>query len=384
MKTYCPMPFLHIFSDSTNEYDLCCHTASNEKESNYLRRTWNATEDLPFDFFNSEDMDAIRKKMLAGERIESCRYCYEMEESDVFSPRNYYFKKYGYLNKKDQVDIKLRIFGNYCNLSCYMCHPNHSTGRQRDLKDLGYNLKNFGFDRKIASFSKISYEEMEVHILNNLKDIRYISVLGGEPLQVKRFYEFMEKIPQEHAERIYIAVGTNLTEVTFKGHDIEDLLKKFPRLTINISAEHIGKKEEWIRWPKDFNKFKDNVEELLFFTKKYKRNRVRLTPTLSVLNLEDMNEIWDYYDKMNLVVGQATPQIVTYPRFLQPHLHNKAVEIAEKYDNTPFQFVSNHIRSKLKDPNESNKRELMRQHMFNYLDNLSTKRGDWRELWTQL
>ena len=391
MDRYCPLPFMHIFNDSTNQYDICCHANTKRSASKQLRNNWNVTKDLPFDFFFSDDMQAIRDKMNNNEYIDACDRCYEMDKLGAPSPRKMHLLTQGRLNNIGKVEIKLRMFGSYCNLSCYMCHPNHSSGRRNDIKNLGYDLKDFGYRIIPERHNKISYEKMENHILNNLEHIDKIIVLGGEPLQIKKFYEFLDKFPDKYARTIEIVVGTNLSKIEFKGHNLEDYIKRFHRLTITVSADHYMEKEEWIRWPIDFNEFEDNLDYITqvinnhspnysYLHRRRSRNPMLVTPTVSVLNVDDLEDIFAYYRTFKLVVGQYSAQYVEYPRHVQPHLHSEAPRIIEKYMGTEFEPIALRMKNQLE---KSSKAEIKRQRvrLIEYLDRLSTLRGDWRKLW---
>ena len=392
MDRYCPLPFVHIFNDSTNQYDVCCHADTRTTVSKQLRNNWNVTRDLPFDFFFSDDMQAVRDKVSNNEYVDACKRCYEMDEINVPSPRKFHINVHGRIKRIGKVQIKLRMFGNYCNLSCYMCHPNHSTGRQNDIKSLGYDLADFGYNMKPERHNKISYEKMENHVLSNLKHIKQIIVLGGEPLQVKRFYEFLDKIPDNYANYLSIVVGTNLTKMQFKGHKLEDYVKRFKNLTFTISADHFMEKEEWIRWPKDFNKFEDNLDFLRELFKKRRINRQQykstlddtdnllLTPTVSILNVDDLDDIFEYYRTLNVSVGQYSIQYVEYPRHLAPHLHIDAPKIIEKYMGTEFEPVALRMKNELEKTNDKEIAKY-RKKLIEYLDRMSALRGDWRKIW---
>ena len=386
MDRYCPLPFMHIFNDSTNQYDICCHVNTKSTESKQLRNNWNLTRDLPFDFLFSDDMQAIRDKVNNNEYVDACKLCYEMDELNVPSPRKTHVKRYGRPKTIGQVEIKLRMFGNYCNLSCYMCHPNHSTGRQNDLKSHGYDLADFGYAVKPERHNKISYEKMESHILNNLQYIDKMIILGGEPLLVKRFYEFLDKIPDEHTSRIYISVCTNLTKIEFKGHKLKDYIKRFKKLTLNVSADHFMEKEEWIRWPIDFNEFEDNLDYINEVFKKRQEidvNDVMVTPTVSVLNVDDLEDIFNFYRTKSVFVGNFSMQYVTYPLHVQPHLHIDVERIIEKYIGTEFEPIAIRMKDKLEQSSDD-EISIQRKRLIEYLDRLSTLRGNWKKIWSTI
>ena len=59
------------------------------------------------------------------------------------------YKDYNEMDLSDIDDrflsLKLRIFGNLCNLSCYMCWPHNSSTRINDVKRLPDKYKGMWF-----------------------------------------------------------------------------------------------------------------------------------------------------------------------------------------------------------------------------------------------
>ena len=376
-STYCPLPFIHIFSDSTNEYDICCHADNNASPSKELRAKWNVTKAHAFEFFDSPEMDKVRESMLNGERLASCHKCYAIEDTGAMSPRMSHLQKTasGWPRVKSKVDIKLRLFGSYCNLSCYMCSPNHSSGRRNDLKSLGYDLIDFQYHPEpIQRWTKLSMEQMENHLLENIDRISSMTVLGGEPLQVKRFYEFLEKIPDDAAKNVDLSISTNLTKIEFKGHTVHDIAAKFPNFALIVSADHYGEKESWIRWPIVFDEMVENLLELKDIVS------IVVAPTVSVLNIEDYPNIFKFYNKLGVPIGSGSGQYVEDPDYLAPHLHPDAEGLIEMYRRSEFNGIALRMEADLKKETPETL-EFKRSQMIHYLDKLATKRGDWRKIW---
>lgn len=367
-KTYCPMPFMHIYNGSDGSYDLCCHTRPHTDTSRKLRkRTVNDT--LPFEHFMSKEMDDIRKKFLNGEKVDACHDCYELEKYNGRSKRIEYINRHGKPTEPDRLVLKLRIFGNYCNLSCYMCHPFNSTTRTNELIRIGETGSNWRFEDNMK-FTKVSFEQVEKNILDNIHKVDWLQITGGEPLQSLRMYRFLEKIPKEYSN-IKIGFTSNMTKTTWKNKSFDDILEKFSDVKVKVSCDHWDEKLAYIRWPIDVDEFYDNVF-------KYK-NICKISPTISVLNVADLDDITDFYTKeFDIETFYETASIVNYPICLTPANHYDRVKIVEKYKNREeyqhaYAYMTNERWLKNRDAN--------RQHMFKYLDKLTPTRGDWRNLW---
>jgi len=372
-SSYCPMPFAHIYSGSDGRYDMCCHSEISGKESKTLRKQ-SVNDTLPFDHFLSEAMEQIRSNMLEGKEIESCQTCYATEKIAGRSKRVDYIKDFGLVYKPNKITLKLRIFGNYCNLSCYMCHPFNSSTRTNELISLGEELDpNWRFEDNMR-FTKVSYEEVEKNILDNIHRVDHIQITGGEPLQSVRMYEFLEKIPEEYAKSIHVGMTTNLTKTKWKNKSLDQIIKKFPHFGMKVSCDHYGDKLKYIRYPIDVDEFENNIFEF--------RNYLKISPTLSVLNVDDIDDIINYYqEEFKVETFFETGAIVNSPFHLTPANHKNYKELADKYkDNKTF----SHLYTYLIGEKWLRNRDEQRKQMFIYLDKLKPTRGDWKDLWDDI
>ena len=143
-KSFCPAAWHEIYADNSGRYRLCCH-AMPSKEFNRLSFT--EEKDLPFDYFLSDAMEEVRQKMIEGEAIPECKTCYQIENNNDagISYRSKMIDKHGLNTELNKIVLKVRFFGNYCNLSCYMCGPENSTTKQVEMNNV------FGKDSPEAS-----------------------------------------------------------------------------------------------------------------------------------------------------------------------------------------------------------------------------------------
>ncbi len=363
-KSYCAMPFKEIYGDNAGLYKLCCHAQPID---------WNYTtkNTAPFDFFLSPEMEEVRNKMLSGEKLDACSVCYKLEETGESYRTGKYAKKYGVDIEHNKIGLKLRINGSFCNLGCYMCHPYNSSTRRNELKKVFNNPMHQYADKGIEK--PLSFKEWNNtvdNVIKNIDKVTYMNITGGEPLQLPGQYKLLDRIPDEHAKHIKLSYDTNLTELSYKKWSIFDYVDKFEELKLGVSCDHYGKREEWIRYPIDIKKFENNLV-------KAKSIISKLNCTVSLLNIFDLEEIYNYYMD-NFGLNTTFMNIVRGPKFLSiRNLNQKDKDmLLEKYkDFEDYSYIKNELLLKPTDNLDKIK---------NYCDRLSENRNfDWKELWNE-
>ena len=319
MDTYCAAAFTQIYADNASRYRLCCHANVNPDIIKYNTNNCN-----PFEYFLSDEMEQIRDDMLSGKKIAGCEECYKIEERGHKSWRQWKYNTiYDLRSDVHKVNLKLRIMGSYCNLGCYMCYPYNSSTRRVELNknDIDWSKYDEGF----VSTSTKRYTETVQDILNNIALVERMNITGGEPLQLDRMWQLMEKIPDEHAQNITLTFDTNLTKLEYKNWNIWQLIDKFKAVELGVSCDHYGDKLAWIRYPIDVHKFEKN----LYTMKEYISN---INVTVSMLNILDLDEIEMYYKDFNTTFYG----IVSAPEMLSiKNIFNKE-ELIKKYKRFPM------------------------------------------------
>ena len=375
--TYCPLIFNEIYADSSGEYRLCCHARSTELSKKYKSQTHK-----PFEYFMSPEMEDIRDKVLSGEKIEACNVCYKQEEinpnGESYRQRKIRQHKHNIPTHVDKVNLKLRINGSYCNLSCYMCIPYNSSTRRNEMNKIYPNGWDFFSTSKYVPVKHDEYEMIVEDILDNIERVDTIHITGGEPLQLPNHWKLIDRIPKEHAKNINLIYDTNLTELRYKNHSVYDVQDKFKHINWGVSCDHYQDKLSWIRYPVNVEQFEKNLKEIIdanFYT--------YLNCTISLLNVFDLIEINKYYrDKFNVEINFNS--IVTTPNFLsirhlpidvkQKLLRQLDVPVYDRRGVSKFQLVKTQLKL---DGDTSNLEKA-----FKYMDKLSKNRNfDWRKLW---
>ena len=375
--SYCPLIFNEIYADSSGEYRLCCHARSTETSRKYKSQTHK-----PFEYFNSPEMEDKRDKVLSGTKLPECVTCYKQEEvnPDGESYRQRKLRQYSYElpTHVDKVNLKLRINGSYCNLSCYMCIPYNSSTRRNEMNKIYPEGWDFFSTSKFVSVKHKEYEMIVEDILNNIEKVNTIHITGGEPLQLPNHWKLIDKIPKKHAKNIKLVYDTNLTELRYKNHSVYDIEDKFKSVYWGVSCDHFENKLSWIRYPIDVKQFEKNLKEML--DSGFNAN---ISCTISLLNVFDLIDINNYY-KNKFGANVHFNSIVTTPNFLS--IRHLPVDVKQKLLNqldvpvydirgvSKFQLVKTQLKL---DGDTTNL-----QKAYDYMDKLSKNRNfDWRKLW---
>lgn len=269
---FCPMPFLHLFVETTKEVRLCCQS----KES--LGQI-----DVNFDYNNKKFQD-IRKKFLNNEPLQSCNFCYEKEKQKILSLRmeslknlkenkTLLFEQVKKFNNGKGLQpywYELRISNN-CNLACLMCNKNFSSTI----------AKNEGYKETQLSF------EPDIDI--NPNAIKF-NLSGGEPFLIKKFVKFLQQCENKDCE---IQVQTN---ATFLSKNLLDELSKFKNVSITLSIDGFNEINQNIRINSKWEEIDKNIDVLLSYN-----FYLSVNTTVQKLNLYHLNDLADYLKKKNIL-----------------------------------------------------------------------------------
>ena len=370
-KSYCPIPFKEIYVANSGKYKLCCHAQEGDVSE---------SDALPFDYFFSEAIEDVRDRMMSGEEVKDCLKCTHHEKKGGYSYRMKAIAKWGYTSEVRDVSLKLRINGSACNLQCYMCHPYNSSSRRKELREIwgdDYDL-HFSDPKKIKFTSKATSQKRNIwnDTIDNINEyihlIKEIHMTGGEPLQLPRHWEWVDRIPDEHAKNITLVYDSNITQLNYKNQNVLDLKEKFKNVHFGISCDHIGEKLEYIRYPINHKEFEENLK---FMTSHFDTS---INVTVGLLNIPDLLEIKEYYEdiikdsKYNKEV--CCSSVVSGPRILS--IRNLPEHLKTHYIQKYKQFPL--VVSELKLPKHT---DDWYKHMSEYMDKLYESRGlKWREV----
>ena len=264
MSNICYAPFIHKYVQPNDGPRLCCHSLEELKE--------HTPDSLDFEkHWRSDYYQDVRRRMLAGEKLDRCKGCWNLEESGTESTRQEFQKKYENhgspkldivngteLGKPLDLDIRA---SNLCNLKCRMCTPRYSTQIMKEIKANPYLSKwhwDQGNNIDIVDDANIDY------LISGLTSESSISFLGGEPTIMPEVSQMLDKLIDGGKTDCHIALTTNCTN--FNNQEMFDKLKKFDSVSVQLSIDGIGKTLEYIRHPLHWDKAQEVITQWIELT----------------------------------------------------------------------------------------------------------------------
>ena len=290
-KTFCPVPWNFQAVRNNGDMRICCQANVSAGRGLLIQengKTYNAADGNMMASRNSQLAKDIRKEMLKGQWHEACSRCRDEEGAGLDSRRLYELRTWSLrasdvqtMTKNDgTLDVKespvrhydLR-FGNHCNLSCRMCGPADSDSWYNDHVELT-GKKSFkdthgeivlspsdrGWKDKSDSYSWYQSEKFWNELEANMANICHIYMAGGEPLLIKKHYDFLEEcIGKGFSENIILEYNTNLTILPSR---VVELWKSFKQVRVGASIDGYGESFEFQRYPAQWSKVYENLKKL--------------------------------------------------------------------------------------------------------------------------
>ncbi|WP_053405339.1 twitch domain-containing radical SAM protein [Persicobacter sp. CCB-QB2] len=278
-QAFCPLPWLHLHVFTDGKVTPCC--------SNFLH-FGRVKEQSAEAIFQGKPANRFRKKLLADEQEKRCQSCYKMEAAQGDSLRTEAIKRYfevfreKILHTNPEGKIKLKPeswdlrFSNQCNLRCRSCFHGNSSKWYEEAKSLNRTAS----DKKlIHAFEEKSWKDFTHGSLQTARDFYFA---GGEPILIPEHWEILDFLLAQQKTDTLLRYNTNLSTITFKGKDIIEYWKKFPRLEIGISIDAVGKAGEYIRKDLRWSLFEKNIQRLIL---EVPNAKIKWEPTISLMNI---------------------------------------------------------------------------------------------------
>jgi hypothetical protein len=352
-NTLCMAPWTHTYLSPQTERRMCC--ASREPAQNfeqYIDTSAGTGQYIPItleEHWNSEHMQSVRRRMMAGEVLPECAVCNEkLLNTDVY--RNYFNRlfahKYeecltatdatGYTTVKP-VSWDYR-FSNLCNFKCRMCGDMLSSSweseqRQHNMIDWS-NSKNTWMQPAVRQqISQFQDTQIEAEFAEAVEQHRVEEVywVGGEPLMYEQHWRYMRRIIElGDGPRVYARYNTNLSRVDYRGVNLyRDVLAMLRDWQICASLDGTGITGEYIRSGLDYAAWLDNFRQGVEHARHCRQMRIDFTLTLpglfEVINIQRLADELNV-DVLAKVVFSFTPDIIMSPLALPRQLLDTTVD----------------------------------------------------------
>jgi len=310
--TYCSLPWVHLAVDPTGSVRPCCNSTDLIKKPDGTK--FNLGYDSIEEIFNSSEFIEIRRKMLNGEKIDGCSQCYNTEKYGGKSERLRYNELYVEKYTSTVAEIKFKYLdlrlGNMCNLSCKSCIPINSSQLENEVNEINSPILNKHYNMTIGNLTDwYNTDRFDQNVFNNLENVDWLYMTGGEPTIIKKNFELLEKLIElKHNKNIKLKINSNLTNLNPK---FLDLISQFHTVIFFVSIDGYGEIQEYIRYPSNWNQIKKNFEKLL----QYDNFVIRPSPVIQVTNLNKLVDLFEYFESFNRKLN--TSRIIIFPLLLE-------------------------------------------------------------------
>jgi organic radical activating enzyme len=360
---FCPLPWIHDYRSLDGQKYMCCQSHSSGKT---------LSED-----FNGPERHELRQRMWSGEQIPHCGPCYKMEANNLVSARQNanqewlvkpgsreFFEDWKPGDPGQRMYYDLR-YNSKCNLSCISCGP---------------------------EFSSLWKKELNIPIIEYKLDVVPEQVLqskrvyfaGGEPLIIDEYTDLLTYLANNHYPG-HVSINTNLTSLR---SDVLDAITAMPDISLVVSVDSWGRTEEYVRYPKQWRKFLDNLAILQERDIAFNFNTV--CSSISVLGWKQMADLQHYRPKnWWLTPLEMGPQLrlENLPLALKEQAAENILSMRAVYHHDTdhkFQSSVNHLLDRLNRPGQFNElqkyiRELDTRRKINHADYLGLNLFDYKE-----
>jgi len=266
-KTLCVLPWLHAATLPDGTVQLCCVSS----EGSGI----NVNTQTLADYWHSDYVKDVRRRMLDGQKVAACRNCYAEEangcrshrlvENRVWSERlgaTAVDELLGQTGSDGALDAPLQYIdlrlGNTCNLQCVMCQPRESSRWLPAAQKLIPLCRDGALKDQLASAATIEQSSFEwsktgafwEHLRSFLPGVKEIILAGGEPFLVKEQFEFVKACcGLNEAHHIRLRYHTNAT--VFPSAMVP-YWKQFERVHFLVSVDGIGDVANYVRYPSNW------------------------------------------------------------------------------------------------------------------------------------
>ena len=332
-KHACVMPFHHMAMRPDGQIFPCCVFDQDD-----VPKDLNVSHPDPF---NHEYMNYLRQKMLNDEYVHGCRKCYEDEKHSARSMRTDLVAPWtgdfglptveegrGKVKKLTNIDLAL---SNVCNNKCRMCMPSLSTHWYSDAKKLGMEIP-----RGVVTDNTIVDDY-------DLSDLRFIKVLGGEPMMEQA--KLKKVLNKCTLENITILLVTNVS--ILPDEELLSLLKQCNKVNIDLSIDSYGTLNNFLRKDSEWTNVYNNIQW-------YKQHfdDINVHSAISIYNVNKLHEIIDFCAEQGLwhecvvVDGPKWMQPRNMPEQLKSWMKEYIDSISSKYD-IRYKKIFNLLRNEM-------------------------------------
>lgn len=335
MKTYCPLPFRHVFVEPRG-VKPCCSYATTEPIS---IEQWT----------QSKELSKIQSIFLKGQVPKGCQSCIQSEKTSNHSTRLGALKDYGdevFTNTKiDYIDYRS---SNICNFKCRSCEPYFSNGIANEIKS-HESLKEFLSDESnyltdiavVPEYKTAATDEDDYKwIINHLSQIKKLMITGGEPTKIPSVKNIIEHI---RANKIYDVQLLITSNASFTDPYWIEITKELPNIHWTLSLDAVGLAAEVIRHGTIWSTVSRNIETMFDISPS-----VNIGTVVTNLSLFQLKPLFRFVNDLEKKYSHRPNgrtqfiQICQWPHHMRPYIldegmRRQALDYLQSFDRTNLQ-----------------------------------------------
>lgn len=270
------------------------------------------SDDLPT-IYNVESLDnaithltrkQLKRQFEDGIKPQACNSCWSLEEQGLKSRREW-GNQLQFEKKNCVQDIEFALDFT-CNMMCRICGPESSS--KWNAADIADDL---GMERVK---DQSHYIKTLKHVLENsdLSQLRKITLVGGEPFYSKNIEWLVDLLDRKSdISQIQFFVVTNGS--IYPNQNLLSKLLNFKKFIVFASVDAIGPLANVIRWGAEWEVISKNIDKYIALRDKFDNVDFEIQTVVSVLNVNHMQELSEYFGERNVIVG-ANP--IENPQYL--------------------------------------------------------------------
>ena len=325
-QVFCMAPWAHLAIGFDGLIRTCCKSAG---------MIGDLSTSSPDQIWNSEELRALRRDMLAGRENPQCADCYALQKLGSPTIRQWLngllegcFSRVAATRDDGHVAVPPSFLylelSNTCNFRCRICGPIRSTAWHEDSKAL-YGAE---LTRRARAVPQIDILRAIRPWLSNVERIHFS---GGEPLQAREHFQLMDELVARRMFHVGLIYSTNFSFATHEGRDIMRLWDRFENVQVLASLDGSRERGEYIRKGQDWAQVIDNRQKML---KTCPRVRFQLAPTLSIMNALHLPDFhWEWIQEGYVSTADFGIDILKNPSMLSIQVLPRRLkrQVKEKY-----------------------------------------------------
>jgi len=334
-KTYCKLCDIGIATQNGGSVAMCnlSKTQWRDHDNQVIHLNTHSLESA----WASPTREEIATALKSGIQHSNCRDCWDEESAGKMSKRIESNNNFADVDVLDHPRAFFLKPGNTCNLSCRHCNPETSSGWYRDYFNVEAEESEFPvFLQRFATTQDSYRDESAVWptLLNWSQTAVFYDLYGAEPLLIKPLWEMLRAASTSPtANTIDIHISTN---GTIWKDEYYEVFRRFRSVRIGVSVDGISEQFDYMRFPAKWSQVSDNIRRYKELSNAIPSIDVSIETTLSLLNVYYANDIYRYFDNLNIHCGF---NILHRP----DHLNMRIAPASVKYKITEhLQSIPNH------------------------------------------